>query len=47
MLGALTAIVIGTATAYLLDYLSPYFRTPEEVEDALDLPVLASLPARR
>jgi uncharacterized protein involved in exopolysaccharide biosynthesis len=47
MLGALTAMVIGIATAYLLDYLSPYFRTPEEVENALDLPVLASLPARR
>jgi uncharacterized protein involved in exopolysaccharide biosynthesis len=47
VLGALTAVVIGTATAYLLDSLSPYFRTPEEVESALDLPVLASLPARR
>jgi uncharacterized protein involved in exopolysaccharide biosynthesis len=47
LLGALTAVVIGTGTAYLLDYLSPYFRTPEEVENALEIPVLASLPARR
>ena len=47
LLGALTAAVIGTGTTYLLDYLSPYFRTPEEVENALEIPVLASLPARR
>jgi uncharacterized protein involved in exopolysaccharide biosynthesis len=47
VLGAVTAIVIGTCTAYLLDYLSPYFRTPEEIESALEIPVLASLPARR
>jgi uncharacterized protein involved in exopolysaccharide biosynthesis len=47
MLGALLALVLGTFTTYLLDYLSPYFRTPDEVESTLDVPVLATLPARR
>jgi uncharacterized protein involved in exopolysaccharide biosynthesis len=47
LLGAVIAVVVGTGTAYVLDYLSPYFRTPDEVESTLDIPVLASLPARR
>jgi uncharacterized protein involved in exopolysaccharide biosynthesis len=44
-IGALMALVLGTAVTYLLDYLSPYFRTPDEVESLLQIPVLASLPA--
>jgi uncharacterized protein involved in exopolysaccharide biosynthesis len=45
-LGAVMATVLGIAMTYVLDYLSPYFRTPDEVEDVLQIPVLASLPAR-
>lgn len=47
MLGAFLAVVLGTFTTYLLDYLSPYFRTPDEVESTLEIPVLATIPARR
>ena len=47
MLGAIVGSVVGVATTYLLDYLSPHFHTPQEVEGALGIPVLASLPARR
>jgi uncharacterized protein involved in exopolysaccharide biosynthesis len=46
-LAVLAAAIIGTCTTYVLDYLSPYLRTPDEVERALDIPVLATLPARR
>jgi uncharacterized protein involved in exopolysaccharide biosynthesis len=46
MLGAMMAVVLGIGVTYVLDYLSPYLRTPTEVERALDIPVLASLPAR-
>jgi uncharacterized protein involved in exopolysaccharide biosynthesis len=46
-LAALVAAIIGTSMTYILDYLNPYLRTPDEVESALDVPVLASIPARR
>ena len=45
-IGALMALFLGTAVTYLLNYLSPYFRTPDEVESMLEIPVLASLPPR-
>ena len=47
ILGAIMALFLGAAVTYLLDYLSPYFRTPDEVERALEIPVLASLRADR
>jgi uncharacterized protein involved in exopolysaccharide biosynthesis len=47
LLGTLMALVLGTCVTYLLDYLSPYFRTPDEVESTLDVPVLATIPASR
>lgn len=47
MLGALMSILMGVGMTYLLDHISPYFRTPEEVERALDIPVLASFPGSR
>ncbi|HEX5473743.1 MAG TPA: hypothetical protein VFX12_03690, partial [Vicinamibacterales bacterium] len=46
LIGAAAALFIGLFTAYLLDFLSPYCTTPGEVEDALGIPVLATLPAR-
>jgi uncharacterized protein involved in exopolysaccharide biosynthesis len=45
MLGAILSILAGTGITYLLNALSPYFRTPEEVESALDVPVLATFPS--
>ena len=47
MLGAVLAVVLGLAAAYLLAYISPYVQSPEDVEDTLGVPVLASLSARR
>ena len=46
-LGGLMALAMGLATTYLLDYFSPHFHTPDEVERSLDIAVLATLPARR
>jgi uncharacterized protein involved in exopolysaccharide biosynthesis len=46
ILGAVMSLMLGTAVTYVLNYLSPYFRTPDEVENALEIPVLASLLAR-
>ena len=37
-LAALVAAIIGTSMTYVLDYLNPYLRTPDEVESALDVP---------
>jgi uncharacterized protein involved in exopolysaccharide biosynthesis len=45
ILGAIMSLMLGTAVTHLLHYLSPYLRTPDEVESALEIPVLASLPA--
>jgi uncharacterized protein involved in exopolysaccharide biosynthesis len=47
VLGLLLAALLGVGITYLLDYISPYFRTPDEVENALDIPVLASFPRAR
>jgi uncharacterized protein involved in exopolysaccharide biosynthesis len=46
-LGAILSVLIGIGTTYLLHYISPYFRTPEEVERSLGIPVLTSLPGAR
>jgi uncharacterized protein involved in exopolysaccharide biosynthesis len=45
--GAVIALVLGLAVTYLLDYITPYFHTPADVERALAVPVLASIPADR
>jgi uncharacterized protein involved in exopolysaccharide biosynthesis len=44
LVGFLTAVTSGTGVAFAADYLDPALRTPEEVSDCLELPVLASLP---
>ncbi len=43
LLGFLLAGMASLGLAFTVDYLDPTFRTPEEVESYLDLPVLASL----
>jgi uncharacterized protein involved in exopolysaccharide biosynthesis len=47
VLGFLAALFFGIASTYVLHYLSPYFYTPDDVEDALNIPVLATLSAPR
>jgi len=50
MFFVLAALVAGTVTstgaAFAADYLSPAFRTPEEILGYLGMPVLASLPGK-
>jgi uncharacterized protein involved in exopolysaccharide biosynthesis len=46
LLGVGIAAMVGVFAAYLLDFLSPYCRTADEVEDALGIPVLAALPTQ-
>jgi uncharacterized protein involved in exopolysaccharide biosynthesis len=46
-IGAVLAAIMGLAVAFLLAYISPYVQSPEDVEDTLGVPVLASLSARR
>ncbi len=42
----LTALVVSTGTAFAADYLASGYRTPEEVNISLGIPVLASLPRK-
>ena len=42
--GVFLGLVAGAATTYLLDSINPRFRTREEVQVVLELPVLAALP---
>lgn len=44
--GCVAAGVCGTGAAFAADYLDPAFRTPDEVLAYLQVPVLASLPAK-
>ena len=44
LLGGLLAALISLGAAYGADYLDPSFRTPQELYDALDVPVLAAVP---
>ncbi len=44
VLGLLLAAMVSMGLAFTLDYLDPSFRTPNEVEDYLDVPVFASIP---
>jgi hypothetical protein len=44
MLGLLLASVVSVGLAFTLDYLDPSFRTPLEVLNELNIPVLAAVP---
>ncbi len=46
LLGFAFAIFSAIAAAYLFEYLDPSFRTPAEVTDTLNIPVLAFVPKR-
>ena len=47
IVGLFAAIAAATVVSMLLDRRNPYFRTREEVEQVLGLPVLAVCPPRR
>jgi len=44
VLGFVLAAIVSSGTALAADYLDPSFRTPSEVFDELEIPVLASVP---
>jgi uncharacterized protein involved in exopolysaccharide biosynthesis len=46
LVGFATSLTLGAGAAFTADYLDPALRTPEEVFACLEIPVLASLPAR-
>ncbi|MGA8274410.1 MAG: hypothetical protein WB919_22830 [Candidatus Sulfotelmatobacter sp.] len=46
LVGFVAALTTGAGAAFTADYLDPALRTPEEVLTYLEMPVLASLPAR-
>jgi succinoglycan biosynthesis transport protein ExoP len=46
ILGFLLAVFVAVAVAFVAEYLDPSFRTPEEVMDTLNMPVLATMPKR-
>ena len=43
-LGLFAAGFVAIAAAYVMEYLDPSFRTPQEVSDTLSIPVLATMP---
>jgi uncharacterized protein involved in exopolysaccharide biosynthesis len=47
MAGVLAAVLLGLAATYVRHFTSPHLHTPDEVEEALDVPVLASVAANR
>jgi uncharacterized protein involved in exopolysaccharide biosynthesis len=44
VLGVLLAVIVGLGSTFVAELLDPAFRTPDEVRELLELPVLASLP---
>ena len=46
LIGFVLALLLGVGAGYLAEYVDPSFRTPEEVADTLNMPVLASLPRK-
>jgi uncharacterized protein involved in exopolysaccharide biosynthesis len=44
LLGGLLASLVSVGSAFVSDHYDPSFRTPEEVESFLDVPVLAAMP---
>src|SRR5208283_5721829 len=46
LIGLAAACTAGTGAAFAADYLDPALRTPEDVTELLNLPVLASLPRK-
>jgi polysaccharide chain length determinant protein (PEP-CTERM system associated) len=47
LLGSLLSGAVGVGLIFLLEYLNPYFRNPEDLQATLGLPVLAVIPRNR
>jgi uncharacterized protein involved in exopolysaccharide biosynthesis len=47
LLGILLAALISLGTAFAVDFFDPSLRTPDELRDVLQIPVLAALPKER
>jgi succinoglycan biosynthesis transport protein ExoP len=45
-LGIFAGVFVAIAAAYVMEYLDPSFRTPQEVSDTLRMPVLATMPKK-
>jgi uncharacterized protein involved in exopolysaccharide biosynthesis len=46
-LGTLLACTVSTGAAFVSDYIDPSLRTPDELRDVLQIPVLAALPKEK
>ena len=46
VVGLALALLVGLATVYIRAYTSPYLHGPDDVEEALGVPLLASLSRR-
>ncbi|MBC7247345.1 MAG: hypothetical protein H5T73_06165 [Actinobacteria bacterium] len=46
-LGAFVGLLLGLTIAVLIEYFDPHFRTPQETEELLGLPVLGILPREK
>jgi uncharacterized protein involved in exopolysaccharide biosynthesis len=46
LLGLIAAFIFATGAAYIMEYIDPSFRTPQEVSETLSIPVLATMPRR-
>jgi capsular polysaccharide biosynthesis protein len=44
IVGFVFAVVVSLSSGYIAEYLDASFRTPSEVAEALNMPVLASVP---
>lgn len=44
LVGSLLATLVGLGSAFAADYLDPTIRTPDELEQVLDVPVLSAMP---
>jgi capsular polysaccharide biosynthesis protein len=44
VLGFFVALAVGVGAAFVAEYMDGSFRTPDEVREFLDLPVIASVP---
>jgi polysaccharide biosynthesis protein PslE len=46
LIGFFVSAIAGITSAFVADYMDPSFRTPKDVLDALNIPVLASVPRK-
>jgi len=47
LLGILLACPVSLGVAFAVDYFDPSLRTPDELRDVLQIPVLAALPKEK